>query len=204
MAARYRYSTQVGATTASIIYRFDTVPSTDSPAALSGPYSDVALRAGGYFRADLVGQLPQFSAAEAVLWRKPMVATAAQHAAAVAVVGVDRAPDPSEPIGGVSLAELDAAVDAAVAASVDAAVAGKADASTTITAGTGLTGGGDLSANRTLAVAYGTTSTTATAGNDTRVVNAVQSTTTTTIVQLTQAAYNALTPVSTTLYVVVG
>lgn len=47
---------------------------------------------------------------------------------------------------------------------------------TTISAGTGLTGGGDLSANRTLTVAYGTTSTTATVGNDTRVVNAVQTT----------------------------
>lgn len=38
----------------------------------------------------------------------------------------------------------------------------------TITAGTGLSGGGDLSANRTLAVSYGTSSGTATQGNDTR------------------------------------
>ena len=38
----------------------------------------------------------------------------------------------------------------------------------TVTAGTGLTGGGDLSANRSFAVAYGTTSTTATVGNDAR------------------------------------
>lgn len=45
-----------------------------------------------------------------------------------------------------------------------------------ISAGTGLTGGGDLSADRTLTVAYGTSSTTATVGNDTRVVNAVQTT----------------------------
>lgn len=44
----------------------------------------------------------------------------------------------------------------------------KADKATTITAGTGLTGGGDLSANRSLAVAYGTTGTTAAAGNDGR------------------------------------
>lgn len=40
--------------------------------------------------------------------------------------------------------------------------------SRTISAGTGLTGGGDLSANRTLAVAYGTTSGTACQGNDSR------------------------------------
>lgn len=45
-----------------------------------------------------------------------------------------------------------------------------------IIAGTGLTGGGDLTADRTLTVAYGTTAGTATQGNDTRVVNAVQTT----------------------------
>lgn len=41
----------------------------------------------------------------------------------------------------------------------------------TITAGTGLTGGGSLSANRTLTVSYGTTAGTAAQGNDTRIVN---------------------------------
>lgn len=40
--------------------------------------------------------------------------------------------------------------------------------SITLTAGTGLTGGGDLSANRTFTVAYGTTSGTACQGNDSR------------------------------------
>lgn len=44
----------------------------------------------------------------------------------------------------------------------------------TITAGTGLTGGGDLSTDRTLTVAYGTTSTTAAVGNDTRITGALQ------------------------------
>jgi hypothetical protein len=47
-------------------------------------------------------------------------------------------------------------------------LAAKALGATTMTAGTGLTGGGDLSANRSFAVAYGTTSTTATVGNDSR------------------------------------
>lgn len=42
----------------------------------------------------------------------------------------------------------------------------------TITAGTGLTGGGDLSANRTLAVSYGTTAGTACQGNDSRLSDA--------------------------------
>lgn len=43
-----------------------------------------------------------------------------------------------------------------------------------VIAGTGLTGGGDLSANRTLAVSYGTTAGTAAQGNDSRIVGALQ------------------------------
>jgi len=43
---------------------------------------------------------------------------------------------------------------------------------TTITAGAGLTGGGDLSANRTLAVSYGSTAGTAAQGNDARLSDA--------------------------------
>lgn len=64
------------------------------------------------------------------------------------------------------------ALDAHLVAS--APHSGHALTGTTISAGTGLTGGGDLSANRTLSVAYGTTAGTATEGNDSRVVNAVQ------------------------------
>lgn len=45
---------------------------------------------------------------------------------------------------------------------------GAAPSSRTITAGTGLIGGGDLTADRTLAVSYGTTSGTAAQGNDSR------------------------------------
>ena len=48
------------------------------------------------------------------------------------------------------------------------ALSNKALGATVMTAGTGLTGGGDLSANRSFAVAYGSTSTTATVGNDSR------------------------------------
>lgn len=51
-------------------------------------------------------------------------------------------------------------------------LAGKVPTSRTLTAGTGLTGGGDLSADRTVTVAYGTTGTTACAGNDTRLSDA--------------------------------
>ena len=69
-----------------------------------------------------------------------------------------------------TLNELAAAIndDASFAASITTALAGKAPTSRTITAGTGLTGGGDLSADRTLTVAYGTTAGTAAQGNDSR------------------------------------
>lgn len=53
-------------------------------------------------------------------------------------------------------------------------LAAKADKTTTISAGTGLTGGGDLSANRTLTVSYGTTAGTAAQGNDSRITGAEQ------------------------------
>ena len=49
-----------------------------------------------------------------------------------------------------------------------AAEVGAPPTSRTISAGTGLTGGGDLSANLTLAVSYGTTAGTAAQGNDSR------------------------------------
>ena len=52
----------------------------------------------------------------------------------------------------------------------------KANTSTQIITGSGLTGGGDLSANRTFNVSYGTTAGTAVQGNDTRIVNAVPNT----------------------------
>jgi hypothetical protein len=47
-----------------------------------------------------------------------------------------------------------------------------AQQSVTMTAGTGLTGGGDLSANRTFAVSYGTSASTACEGNDARLSDA--------------------------------
>jgi hypothetical protein len=53
-------------------------------------------------------------------------------------------------------------------------LAGKADKTTAISAGTGLTGGGDLSTNRSLAVSYGATAGTAAQGNDSRINGAEQ------------------------------
>ena len=68
-----------------------------------------------------------------------------------------------------------AGASATVAARLDTAdttVAGKADKTTAIAAGTGLTGGGTLAADRTLTVAYGTTGGTAAQGNDGRLSDA--------------------------------
>lgn len=47
-------------------------------------------------------------------------------------------------------------------------LAGKAPTTRTLTAGTGLTGGGDLSADRTFAISFGTSGSTACVGNDSR------------------------------------
>jgi hypothetical protein len=55
-------------------------------------------------------------------------------------------------------------------------LAGKVPTTRQVIAGTGLTGGGALSADRTLTVAYGTSGTTAAAGNDSRITGAVQGT----------------------------
>lgn len=53
----------------------------------------------------------------------------------------------------------------------DTQVAGRVPTSRQVTAGTGLTGGGTLSADRSLAVAYGTTAGTAAVGNDSRLAD---------------------------------
>lgn len=55
-----------------------------------------------------------------------------------------------------------------VAAGNDSRITGAVQSTRALAAGTGLTGGGDLSADRSFAVAYGTTSTTAAVGNDAR------------------------------------
>lgn len=62
----------------------------------------------------------------------------------------------------------DTALSAASRGYVDAQFGDKASSSIQINAGNGLTGGGDLTANRTLSVVYGTTSNTAAQGNDSR------------------------------------
>lgn len=57
---------------------------------------------------------------------------------------------------------------------------GKTPTSRVLAAGTGLTGGGDLTADRTFTVSYGTGVGTAAQGNDSRITGAVQSSTATT------------------------
>jgi hypothetical protein len=62
------------------------------------------------------------------------------------------------------------------AVTLSASDVGAVPTSRQVISGTGLTGGGDLTANRTLAVTYGTGAGTAAQGNDTRIANAVQTT----------------------------
>ena len=70
------------------------------------------------------------------------------------------------------LVNADVAENAAIAQSkidgLSTSLSGKANSSLSISAGTGLTGGGNLTADRTLAVSFGSTSTTACVGNDSR------------------------------------
>ncbi len=61
---------------------------------------------------------------------------------------------------------------AVTTATITPSAIGAVPTSRTIAAGTGLTGGGDLSADRTLTVAYGTSGTTACVGNDARLSDA--------------------------------
>lgn len=75
---------------------------------------------------------------------------------------------------------VDAEADAVAAQAAAVAAQATADAAVpqtrTITAGTGLTGGGALSANRTISASVGTTAGTLAAGDDSRIVAAVPST----------------------------
>jgi len=76
----------------------------------------------------------------------------------------------------VGLGNVDNTSDAnkPVSTAAQTALDAKADKTTTVSAGAGLTGGGDLSANRTLAVSFGTAAGTAAQGNDGRIVGAIQ------------------------------
>src|SRR3954463_92287 len=65
-------------------------------------------------------------------------------------------------------------------ATLTTAVASKVPTARQVISGTGLTGGGDLTADRTLVVTYGTTAGTAAQGNDSRVTGALQTSVATT------------------------
>lgn len=70
------------------------------------------------------------------------------------------------------------------------ASAGYAPSARTLTAGTGLTGGGDLTANRSFNVTYGTAANTAAQGNDPRLENNIRSNAETTVNAHTRWANN--------------
>lgn len=97
-------------------------------------------------------------------------------------VGSVTAADGTITIGGTATAPTVGvnAIPESKVTSLTSDLAAKAPTSRLITAGTGLTGGGDLTADRTLAVSYGTSAGTAAQGNDSRITGAVQASTVTT------------------------
>lgn len=83
-------------------------------------------------------------------------------------------PDATTSVKG--LVQLAGDLGGTAAAPTVPALANKANTSTTVSAGTGLTGGGDLSANRTISANFGTTAGTIAQGNDSRITGAEQTT----------------------------
>ncbi|XTZ13866.1 hypothetical protein ACQSSU_20430 [Micromonospora echinospora] len=96
-----------------------------------------------------------------------------QHAAGditSGTVAAARLPDATS--GSRGVVQLAGDLAGTAAAPTVPGLAARVPTSRTVTAGTGLTGGGDLTADRTLAVAFGTTAGTAAQGNDARLSNA--------------------------------
>ena len=107
---------------------------------------------------DLAGKEPTIAAGTTAQYWRGDKSWQTLDKTAVGLSNVDNTSDANKPISTATQPALNA----------------KANTSTTITAGTGLTGGGDLSTNRTVAVSFGTTAGTAAQGNDSRITGAEQ------------------------------
>lgn len=83
---------------------------------------------------------------------------------------------PDATTGSKGIVQLAGDLGGTAAAPTVPGLATKANAAITISAGTGLTGGGDLSANRSLAANFGATAGTIAQGNDSRITGAEQTT----------------------------
>lgn len=101
--------------------------------------------------------------------KPPVIAAGADAAAARTAIGAGTS---SLVIGTAAGTAADGKALADEITRATAAEATKAAASRQVIAGTGLTGGGDLTADRTLSVSYGTTAGTAAQGNDSRLSDA--------------------------------
>lgn len=135
--------------------------STAAGGSLAGFYPNPTIAAGAITGTEIAAAIKDPAAATAGL--RTLGTGAAQAAAG----------DDSRFTSAVAYSRLPVGTAAStVAAGDDSRITGAVPGTRTITAGTGLTGGGDLTANRTLTVAYGTTSTTACVGNDSRLSDA--------------------------------
>jgi hypothetical protein len=100
-------------------------------------------------------------------WATPAPSGVVSVSAGNGTVTVDNT-DPANPTVAVN------AIAESQVTSLTTDLAAKAPGSRQVIAGTGLTGGGDLTADRTFAVSYGTSSSSAAVGNDSRITGAVQ------------------------------
>ena len=107
---------------------------------------------------DLAGKEPTITAGTTAQYWRGDKSWQTLDKTAVGLSNVDNTSDASKPISTATQTALNA----------------KADKTTTISAGTGLTGGGDLSANRTLSANFGTSAGTIAQGNDSRITGAEQ------------------------------
>jgi hypothetical protein len=107
---------------------------------------------------DLAGKEPTLAAGTTAQYYRGDKSWQTLDKTAVGLANVDNTSDANKPVSSATQTALNA----------------KANTTTTITAGTGLTGGGDLSANRTISASFGTTSGTIAQGNDSRITGAEQ------------------------------
>jgi len=135
----------------------DATPSTKGLVQLTG---DLGGTAGAPTVPGLAGKEPTVTAGTTTQYYRGDKSWQTLDKAAIGLANVDNTSDANKPISTATQTALNA----------------KIAATRTITAGTGLTGGGDLSADRTISANFGTGAGTIAQGNDSRITGAEQTT----------------------------
>jgi hypothetical protein len=182
-----RYLFQLSTVTPAGSYvRLDSASGSTSPTAVS-PTDSAYVFPGAILRSDATtGELPRVAAGVATLYQKTLdasggvTATATLTGALVDGAGPGSLPAQTFPIPVNISQEPKTAGPNTWTGTQDftgatvTGISGGVPTSRQVIAGTGLTGGGDLTANRTLTVSYGTTAGTAAQGDDSRITGAAQ------------------------------